>query len=259
MHFGTNRWRVDVSNSGIEVTHGCEGSVHVLGVKRGRQSVFDAIRDLDSIFEVVARNDRDHRPKDFLLRDAHFGIDVDEHRRLHKITSLIFAFVEPVATALQASALSLADIHIAEIGLELVLVDRWAHLYGFIQTVADLQGFGAFHVAFDEIAVDALLHNDPAGRSATLTSGSKASPQPAFNREIEVGVVEHDHRILAAEFERTMFEALGSGRAHNASHSRRARQRYGSHVGVFREWRADFGSKAGHDVHHASRQAGIIK
>jgi len=98
----------------------------------------------------------------------------------------------------------------------LVFVDCRTHLDRFIQTIADLQRLRALHVLFDEFAVDAFLHNNPAGRGAALASGSKASPQSAFNREVEVGVVELNHGILAAELERTMFEALGRGRPHDA-------------------------------------------
>ena len=113
-----------------------ESFVHVFGVERRRQSVVDAVRDLDGVFEIVASDDRNHRPEYFLLRDAHLAIDVDEHSRLHEIAILIFAFVEPIAAALQASALSLADVYVAQIGLELVFVDRRTHLDRFIQPIA---------------------------------------------------------------------------------------------------------------------------
>src|SRR5580658_7472978 len=156
MHFGTNRRRIDIRDPRMKVAHGGEGPVHIFGIERGRQSVFDAIRYFDGIVKIVARNDRHYRAEYFFLSDAHFGIDIDEHGWLHKIAVLIFAFIETIAAALQASALSLADVHVAEVSFELILIDRGAHLDRFIHTIADLQRFRAFHVALDEIAVDSL-------------------------------------------------------------------------------------------------------
>ena len=51
----------------------------------------------------------------------------------------------------------------------------------------------------------------------------KRAPQPAFDGEFEIGVVEHDHGILAAEFERAMLEALGRGCADDRADRRSIR------------------------------------
>ena len=42
------------------------------------------------------------------------------------------------------------------------------------------------------------LHDDAAGRGAALSGGAERSPQRALDCQIEVGIVEHDHRVLAA-------------------------------------------------------------
>src|SRR6202140_4141180 len=172
---------------------------------------------------------------------------------------LINAFIQNVAAALQASALILSDVNVAEVGLQLVLVDGWTHLDRFIQTIANLQPLCAIDVALHELCVDAFLHNDPAGRGAALACRSEATPQPAFNRKIEIGVIENDHGILAAKFERTTLKALGRGRTHDASHCARTSQRNGAHVGVFGEWRANLGAESRNDVNYALRQASIIE
>src|SRR4030081_106476 len=92
-----------------------------------------------------------------------------------------------------------------------------SHLGGFIQAGADLQFLGALVIAFDELAVYAFLHDDAAGGSAPMAGGAEASPDSAFDGEVEIGVVEHDHGIFAAEFERAMFETFRGGLSHDAA------------------------------------------
>ena len=59
----------------------------------------------------------------------------------------------------------------------MLLIDRWSHLHGFIQSIANFQLPGAIDVAFHEFAVDAFLHDDAAGGGATLTGGAEAAPE----------------------------------------------------------------------------------
>ena len=110
----------------------------------------------DGVFEILAGNDRHHRPEDFFLRDAHLGIDVGEYGRLHEVAVLVFAFIQTIAAALHAGAFGLSDLHILQVGLELVLVDCRAHVDGFVESVADFQFLRALHVALHELAVNAL-------------------------------------------------------------------------------------------------------
>ncbi len=102
--------------------------------------------------------------------------------------------------------------------MQLPFVDCGAHLRGFVEAIAHAKFPGAVDKLFYEVLVNTLLHNDAAGRGAALSGGAEGAPQRAFEREIEVGVVEHNHRILAAKFERAMLEALGRGGADGLSH-----------------------------------------
>src|SRR5581483_8108815 len=108
---------------------------------------------------------------------------------------------------------------IVQIALELALVDGWPHIYRFIQPIADFQLFCTFHVTIHEFPIHTLLHDDAAGCRAALAGGAERSPKTAFDGEIKVCVIEHDHGILAAHLERAMFETLCSHCADGASHS----------------------------------------
>ena len=157
----------------------------------------------------------------------------------------------------QLGAFSPANFDVAEIGLELLLIDGGSHLHGFVEAVTDLQLLRAVHVAFDELAVDAFLHDDAAGGGAALAGSAEASPESAFDGEVKVGVVEDDHGILPPEFERAMLEALSGDAAHDATNCGRAGQRDGAHVAMLGERRPYLRAEAGHDVDDAFGKSGI--
>jgi len=215
------------------------------------------LANFDGVLEVVAGDDGDHGAKDFLLRDAHLGIDVDEDGGLEEPSMLVFALVEAVAAGDEFCAFFFADVDVAEVGLKLAFVNGRSHFHRLVEAVADFDFPGAGDELVDELAVDAFLHDDAAGRGAALSGGAEGAPEAAFDGEVEVGVVEHDHGILAAEFERAMFEALGGRRAYDSADRRRAGERDGADDGMLGERRSDFGAEAGDDVDDAFRDAGV--
>src|SRR5207245_9413851 len=162
--------------------------------------------------------------------DANYGILVYQHRWLHEPAILIFLVVEAVASADQSGALVFPDVHVAPVGLQLGFVDGRTHVHILIEAVADFETLGPVHVAFDEFVVDSFLHDDAAGGGATLASSAEAAPESALDGEVEVGIVEHDHRVLAAEFEGTMLERFGCSGADDPSHLRRAGQGYSAYL-----------------------------
>ena len=58
------------------------------------------------------------------------------------------------------------------------------------------------HQALHELVVNPVLQDQPAGRRAALPRRAERAPQHAVEREVEIGVVEHDLRVLAAHLER---------------------------------------------------------
>ncbi len=73
---------------------------------------------------------------------------------------------------------------------------------------------------FDESVRDALLDQQPARRGATLAIEGVDHEHDGIERAVEIGVLEHDHRVLAAELEmhalqgrRALRHDCGAGRA----------------------------------------------
>ena len=61
------------------------------------------------------------------------------------------------------------------------------------------------------------MQQQTAGGGAALAGGGERAPQRAFERQLEIGIVEHNHRIFAAEFERAVLKAFRRSRSNCAA------------------------------------------
>ena len=82
---------------------------------------------------------------------------------------------------------------------------------------ADLESFGAGDEFLGEFGGDLLVQDDAAGGGAALAGGAEGSPERAVEGEVEVGVVEDDHGVLAAHLERAGLEVGGGGLSDDAA------------------------------------------
>src|SRR6185312_3922959 len=65
MDFGSDSWRIDVGDSGLQITDGAEGLVYVAGVERGGKAVLDAVGGLHGFVEVCNFDEADDGAEDF--------------------------------------------------------------------------------------------------------------------------------------------------------------------------------------------------
>src|SRR6267142_2090116 len=61
---------------------------------------------------------------------------------------------------------------------------------------------GAIGQHLYEPVVNLVVQDEPAGRRTALTRRTERAPQHTLERQIQVGIVHHDHRVLPAHFER---------------------------------------------------------
>ena len=102
----------------------------------------------------------------------------------------------------------------------------------------------------DELVVDAALHEDPGAVRAHLAGGEEVGEQRRRHRRLEIGVVEHDQRRLAAELERDVLERRCGIGHHDLAGRRLARERDLGDPAMAGEHLTDPGV-ALHDVEHA--------
>ena len=132
-----------------------------------------------------------------------------------------------------------------------------ADLGARIERMADAQLGHALRQLGDEFVVDRALHQQPARRGATLAVQAVDHEHDGIERTVEVGVVEHDDRILAAQFQ---VHALQRGRAlrhDQAAGGRFADEADGTDRIVLRERAAGGFTDAVDQIHDAGRQPGF--
>src|SRR5260370_34545368 len=111
------------------------------------------------------------------------------------------------------------DVEIAADLGQMPFVDQGADLGHGIEGMAYLERLHPRGELFNEFFSDALLDQEPARRGAALAIERVDHEHDRIERAIPIGFVEHDHRVLAAEFE---MHALQRRRA--LRHDRRSRR-----------------------------------
>src|SRR5207249_10593831 len=85
--------------------------------------------------------------------------------------------------------------------LELLVGNERAHLGVGSEWVADLQRADRRYEVAQHAVVDARSRDDARRRGAVLTGVEETADLDAFDDRFQLGVVEHDHRGLAAQLE----------------------------------------------------------
>ncbi|UUW91446.1 hypothetical protein M0M43_08150 [Pimelobacter simplex] len=148
------------------------------------------------------------------------------------------------------------DVALDLAGQDLV-VER-SHRGGLVEGQADHDPVAhLLGEARGELVVDRVVDQEPAGRDARLPRGAVRRGDGVGHDLVEVRVVEHDERSVAAEL-----DELGlAGRTGRDPLSGRDGAGEGDHldVGVPGEGVADDGAGSGHQVHDARREAGGLE
>ena len=107
-----------------------------------------------------------------------------------------------------------------------------------------------------------LVHDDPLGRHADLALVHECAEGRSGDRCVEVGIVEHDHRRLAAKFEQNGFQMFRCDLRDDPADAGRAGEIDPAHGGM-RDQRFDrlggILGRIGHDVDDARRKAGVAQ
>ena len=111
----------------------------------------------------------------------------------------------------------------------------------------------------DEAVVDAFGDDQARGRRAALAGGEEAAVQRRVHRDVQVGVVEHDHRILAAHLQLELGHARDAGLRDALAGGHRAGEADRVDALVVQQHLAHFGAAAHHQVEHARRQARAVQ
>ena len=111
----------------------------------------------------------------------------------------------------------------------------------------------------DEAVVDAVLDDQPAAGRADLAAVQERGGERVVDRGVEVGVGEHDVRVLAAELERDPLHVDGR-RGHDRLPAREtAGERDEVDIGALGERLPDAVARPEHQVDDTRRDAGLVE
>ena len=170
---------------------------------------------------VVDRDNGDDRPEELLAAEPRRDRLADEHRRRVEPPG------KPGRRAVAAGHDSRAVLD--RVGDEvldtraLLLADERAELDRRIVPVADPQRARAVDEPLDERVVQRAVDVDALDTRADLAAVRERPPERALDGAVEIGVVEHEHRILPAELERDRAQALARPTRDDAGPSRSSR------------------------------------
>src|SRR5690606_2026345 len=126
------------------------------------------------------------------------------------------------------------------------------------QAVTNLQLGHCGGQLLGERVVDAVLYVDTVGADACLAIVAVLGDDRALDRLVQVGVVEHDERGVATQFQGNLLDVLGAFFHQLATDFGRAGEGQLAYQGVAGQLAADFASAAGNHAQHASRDAGAV-
>ena len=149
------------------------------------------------------------------------------------------AVLDPFAAGEQLGALLGADPQVVEILVELATVDDRADVGALRQRRPHRERVGRGHHPLDERVVDPGGDDQPAGGGAALAGRVEGALDGAVDGDVEVGVVEHDQRVLAAHLELDARAAASGGLGDARPGLDRAGEADGIDAGVLDERVAD--------------------
>ncbi|MNZ75782.1 hypothetical protein D3C78_942680 [compost metagenome] len=224
------------------------GAADICGPERGGQAVVRVIGPGQGLSLVVETGHRNHRPEHFAADDFVILLRIGQHRGLKEeaITGHRLATGDQANMRLGDGPLDhgrhpvavLGSDQRAQFGVRVVL-----------QTVLDTRYSLAEFL--HELLVDAALGIDAAGGGAVLACVVEAEGADAFDGGIDIGIVENNHRSLAAQLHVHALHALGGAGDDVGTGGDGTGQRHHAHFRVGNQRRADTRATAKEDIQHA--------
>ncbi len=226
--------------------------LHVPGVHGAAQPVGGRVGQPYGLVLAVEDHQQGHRAEDFLAQQRGVLGDPGEHGGFDQVAAR-----RPAYERLRAGFHGLVHERGQGVGLE--GVDQRADVGVGLVRVARLEGAHACGELFGELLGDGGVDEDPVGGHADLALVDEAAEDGRVHRVVEVGVVEHDERAVAAELQDRALEVAGGDRPDVPADPVRSRERDDLGDGVGQERVAYLGDVGDQDVQQAGRQPGVLE
>jgi hypothetical protein len=224
---------VDVDHAGLELLGHGHGPPHRLGNHRRRQAAGVVVGQGNRFFVAAVGDDVGHRAKGFFLEHAHAGLDAAEHRGL--VEQAVKA-----AAGFQLGAAAHAVLHQGMYAVTLLGIDQRAQGHLAAGAIAHGQMRGLGNQALGEFRRHAFMHQDAVRRHADLALMEVRTPGRVAGRHVQVGVVQDQQRVGAAQLQRHLLQMAAGQLADAAPHGHRAGEGDHGHARVHHQGLARF-------------------
>lgn len=196
----------------------------------------------------------DHGSEDFLLHDLHVGSHIGDDCGLVKVAC------QPrraLASSANGGAGIASALDHAVDPIQVVLGDDRAHLRLVAHGVSKPDRRHFARQLVHKLVDDRFVRDDAGARDAGLSARDEACEGRAVHDLVDVHVLEHDERRLAAQLHRRRREVPAGGRGDPPARGRAAREVDFLDAWVRRQRLAGLGAEPGDAVEHAGGQPGV--
>mmetsp|Transcript_39544 Transcript_39544/g.99690 ORF Transcript_39544/g.99690 Transcript_39544/m.99690 type:complete len:710 (-) Transcript_39544:804-2933(-) len=201
---------------------------------------------------VEAGDDHDG-PKRLLARDEHVVLYLREDGRLEEQAGPVGL----LATQHEARTLLHALLAVLHQLLQVCAVVLWAMCSAPVKRVAHRHLPHLVHHHGNKLVMDAVLYKHTPRRDAILALVEKHATDRLLHRAFQVGVCKDDQRALAPELQGHLFHVAGARRHDVLPNLCGAGEAQLAHERVVGNGLSAHRPRAGQDVHHAGRDAGL--
>src|SRR5438309_4850923 len=192
--------------SGVDLAGNCFSALLVTRPNAGREPELGIIHETDRFRIGGEGRDRQHGPEGFFAHDSHLVRDIGEDGGRVEMWA---EFGQARTSGEDADALGASFLHLCLDDAQLALVDHRADVGLRIHAVAEAQFLRLRDTGVQEFFVKRLVDVTSLDREAGLAGIDEGAPNGCARGDIEVGIVEHEHRIFASEFQHDRQEAGG--------------------------------------------------
>src|SRR5690606_659412 len=202
VRLGTDGGAIDVGNPCLDILHGAKGQAYIACIDARGQAVPGVVGNLYGLLIRAYTEDGKDRTEDLFLCDPHSGLHAREDGRFEEESVVETISRSAMTTQTQLRAFLPAYLDITRDLVERLLMDERSHLDAVIVPIAQLEFFRLLDESIHKFIMDAVLKDQAACCRAALARGPKGAPEYALEGKIEVGIVQHDLRILAPHLHR---------------------------------------------------------
>ena len=173
-----------------------------------RQAIFRIVGQANRLIVAVERHHRQHRAEGFLAHDAHLVSDIRQYgRRIIVLPDFRQAF----SSRQHARSLGPGVFHLRFHIPQLALMDQRANLNLGIHAVTHSQSPRQAHAGLEKWPVQAAMHVATLDRKTGLPGVDECAPNRTPRGDFDVGIVEHQHGVLAAQLQHHRQQASRRG------------------------------------------------